>query len=376
MGSHRADHRGPIRRPSRTSKDPKYVGRRVAGRDSERVRAGRRSRPLLRSRAAAVERERPGRPRGSRPPRPSRRRIGPRQAQGGQARGIPRAAVQGPSLPAGAARPRFAGRRGRWTVTSTSADLADSMRPRYNAASAMTGEAGVGSVNLGERDPQVSRDSSRDALEDASDTELVKEAEQVAEQRDAALGSSPSSPRSRPTRSRRTAGCCRSIRPSSPPGSVSTACGRATTPAWTSTATTATRSSRSPTASSRSSATTASYGNKTSRHARGRHRDLVLPPVGVQRQRGRDRPSRRDHRRGRLHRPRDRLPPARRGPPRRRRPGRPLRRVRRPRRHAVGPHPWGASPVCDGGMFWFRWKKFSGSLTFFSAVSRASFAGE
>src|SRR5690349_18066066 len=37
MGSHRADRRGPIRRPSTPSKDTKYVGRRVAGRDSTPV---------------------------------------------------------------------------------------------------------------------------------------------------------------------------------------------------------------------------------------------------------------------------------------------------------------------------------------------------
>jgi hypothetical protein len=34
MGSHRADRRGPVRRPSRSSKSTKYVGRRVAGRDA------------------------------------------------------------------------------------------------------------------------------------------------------------------------------------------------------------------------------------------------------------------------------------------------------------------------------------------------------
>jgi hypothetical protein len=72
-------------------------------------------------------------------------------------------------------------------VTSTTPDLAGH-EPRFNAASAMSGEAGVGSVNLMERGPQVSRDSRRDALEDAAGAELVKEAEQVAEQRDAALG--------------------------------------------------------------------------------------------------------------------------------------------------------------------------------------------
>jgi len=73
-------------------------------------------------------------------------------------------------------------------VTSTGPDLAGSMEPKFAAASALSGDSGVGSVNLTERDPQVSRDSRRDAIEDASDADLVKEAEQVAEQRDAALG--------------------------------------------------------------------------------------------------------------------------------------------------------------------------------------------
>ena len=113
--------------------------------------------------------------------------TGPRQAQGGQARRIPRAAVQGlPSPPVLLGVASLAVAVG-GVVTSTTPDLAGH-EARYNAASAMSGEAGVGSVNLMERGPQVSRDSRRDALEDAADAELVKEAEQVAEQRDAALG--------------------------------------------------------------------------------------------------------------------------------------------------------------------------------------------
>jgi murein DD-endopeptidase MepM/ murein hydrolase activator NlpD len=73
-------------------------------------------------------------------------------------------------------------------VTSTGPDLAGHMDAKFSAASAMSGDSGVGAVSLSDRDAQVSRDSRRDALEDASETELVEEAEHTAEQRDAALG--------------------------------------------------------------------------------------------------------------------------------------------------------------------------------------------
>jgi murein DD-endopeptidase MepM/ murein hydrolase activator NlpD len=74
------------------------------------------------------------------------------------------------------------------TVTSTGGDLADTMEPKYSAASALAGDSGVGAVDLSRGGQQVSRDSRRDALDDASEADLVAEAEQVAEQRNAALG--------------------------------------------------------------------------------------------------------------------------------------------------------------------------------------------
>jgi murein DD-endopeptidase MepM/ murein hydrolase activator NlpD len=73
-------------------------------------------------------------------------------------------------------------------VTSTGPDLAGHLDAKVNAASVTSGDSGVGTVSLSDRDSQVSRDSRRDALEDASETELVEEADGLAQQRDAALG--------------------------------------------------------------------------------------------------------------------------------------------------------------------------------------------
>jgi murein DD-endopeptidase MepM/ murein hydrolase activator NlpD len=54
-------------------------------------------------------------------------------------------------------------------------------------ASALSGASGTGSVNLLDRDANVSRDSRRQALAESSDSELVEAAEQQAQQRNAAL---------------------------------------------------------------------------------------------------------------------------------------------------------------------------------------------
>ncbi len=180
MGSHRADHRGPIRRPSKPSRDVKYVGRRVAGRDSapDLVET-----PLLVSEPVAVLASQ------------ELQTIGsiPIVTVPGKRKAVKHAAPRGPLFKGLPSPPVLLGLASlavavTGTVTSAGADLADSMEPRYNAASAVSGDSGIGSVALGDRDSQVSRDSRRDALEDASDTELVEEAEVVAEQRDAALG--------------------------------------------------------------------------------------------------------------------------------------------------------------------------------------------
>ncbi len=185
MGNHRADHRGPIRRPSKASKDTKYVGRRVAGRDSapgivetplrvsEPITA-----PVLS--LASHELETTG-------------SIPAITAVPGKRKAVKHAGSRGPLFKGVPSPPVLLGMATlavavTGTVTSAGADLAGSMEPKYNAASAMSGDSGIGTVNLSKRNPQVSRDSSRDALEDASGTELVQEAEVVAEQRNAALG--------------------------------------------------------------------------------------------------------------------------------------------------------------------------------------------
>lgn len=74
-------------------------------------------------------------------------------------------------------------------IFSTGPELAGNEPPKFQAASAMTGASGVGSVSSeSERSRPVSRDSSRDALGQASNQKLVEAAEQQARQRNAALG--------------------------------------------------------------------------------------------------------------------------------------------------------------------------------------------
>ena len=198
MGNHRADRRGPKRRPSNPQKDTKYAGRRVAGRTSAPASVDTSLRivepvepvvetaapvePLLMSEStlAAHEAETTA----------SIPAVGPAP---GKRKAVRHAGSRGPLFKALPPVPVLLGVAslavavGGVVTSTTTPDLAGH-ESRLNAASAMSGEAGVGSVNLMERSPQVSRDSRRDALEDASDARLVKAAEQVAEQRDAALG--------------------------------------------------------------------------------------------------------------------------------------------------------------------------------------------
>jgi murein DD-endopeptidase MepM/ murein hydrolase activator NlpD len=185
MGNHRADRRGPKRRPSRSpkaTKDDKYVGRRVAGRASaSAVEVVSPVEPVLLSEATLAHHE-----------AETTASIPAVGAVPGKRKAVKHAGSRGPLFKGLPSPPVLLGVASLavavgGVLTSATPDLAGH-DARYNAASAMSGEAGVGSVNLMERDPQVSRDSRRDALEDASDAELVKAAEQVAEQRDAALG--------------------------------------------------------------------------------------------------------------------------------------------------------------------------------------------
>ncbi len=184
MGSHRADRRGPIRRPSSPSKDTTYVGRRVAGRQAapELVETSQRvSEPAseLATASASHDLETTGSIPviGTVPGK--RRAVKPATSRGPLFKGLP-----SPPMLLGAASLAVAVTG---TVTSAGADLGD-LAPKYTAASAMSGDSGIGSVSPNDRNPQVSRDSRRDALDDASTADLVEAAEQVAEQRDAALG--------------------------------------------------------------------------------------------------------------------------------------------------------------------------------------------
>jgi biotin carboxyl carrier protein len=72
-------------------------------------------------------------------------------------------------------------------LSSAGPDLAASADTGVRQASALSGASGTGSVFLGDREQQVSRDSRRDALADTADNELVAAAEQQAKQRNAAL---------------------------------------------------------------------------------------------------------------------------------------------------------------------------------------------
>jgi murein DD-endopeptidase MepM/ murein hydrolase activator NlpD len=184
MGSHRAERRSPVRRPSKTTADTKYVGRRVAGRASDPAEVPttlRVAEPLVVSDVAAVRHQLETT--GSLPvvSAPGKRKaVKHAGSRGPLFKGLP-----SPPVLLGVATLAVAVGG---TVTSAGAGLADHMEPKYNAASALSGDSGIGAVDLTDRGPQVSRDSRRDALDDATDAGLVDEAEQVAEQRDAALG--------------------------------------------------------------------------------------------------------------------------------------------------------------------------------------------
>jgi murein DD-endopeptidase MepM/ murein hydrolase activator NlpD len=73
-------------------------------------------------------------------------------------------------------------------LQTTGPQLVGSETPRVTAPNAASGEIGAGHYDALGRSPVVSRDSDRDALDDASDATLVQEVEIQAEQRNEALG--------------------------------------------------------------------------------------------------------------------------------------------------------------------------------------------
>ena len=73
-------------------------------------------------------------------------------------------------------------------LSTNGTQLAASASPRMSAPNAASGEIGSGVYDALGRTPVVSRDSDRDALDDASEATLVQEVELQAEQRNKALG--------------------------------------------------------------------------------------------------------------------------------------------------------------------------------------------
>ncbi|MCW2842873.1 MAG: peptidase [Nocardioides sp.] len=141
MGNHRADRRGPGRRPSETP-------------DAAAAATGKRK--------------------ATRPP------SGHSAVRGSLFRGLPSA----PILLGVAALAVSAG--GALTAAGTGA--ADAGSARFNQASALSGASDISRVNLLDtRSAIVSRDSRRDALADSSDQNLVDLAESQARQRNAAI---------------------------------------------------------------------------------------------------------------------------------------------------------------------------------------------
>ena len=185
MGSHRADRRGARRRPSGTPTPPAVVGRRRASRSSSTPSAS----PLnagtapVRADATTVfhdfdataelpllKAQPPGR----------RKAVKPAATRGSLVKGLPSA----PVLVGVAALAVSAG--GALTVSDPGLVGADPTR--VAAASAMSGESGVARANLlDSRQAVISRDSRRDALDDAAEAKLVAKAEQQMRQRNAAV---------------------------------------------------------------------------------------------------------------------------------------------------------------------------------------------
>ncbi|MDP2772725.1 MAG: M23 family metallopeptidase [Nocardioides sp.] len=181
MGSHRADRRGPRRRPSETPVAP-YAGRRVATQsvpvvapavapaDAPAVAVA----PTVEVAPAVRLTPAPGSP-----------------TAAGKRRAVKHAGSRGslfktlPSAPVLVGVATLAVAIG-GAVTSANPDLAASGGSTVRQASALSGASGIGSVNP-DRSVNVSRDSRRDALADGTDSDLVAAAEQQARQRNAAL---------------------------------------------------------------------------------------------------------------------------------------------------------------------------------------------
>jgi murein DD-endopeptidase MepM/ murein hydrolase activator NlpD len=187
MGNHRGARRATPR--SRSKSPDRYVGRRVAGRSTrpETTHTPEIVKPDLPPAALDLP-EKLDLPAtvfsdtttGSlRPAVPGKRRAA-KPAKSPLLRGLP-------SMPVVAGVAMLAVSAGGVLTTGGTQLVADET-PRIAAPNAATGVIGSGTYDALGRTPVVSRDSDRDALDDASEATLVEEVEQQAEQRNEALG--------------------------------------------------------------------------------------------------------------------------------------------------------------------------------------------
>jgi murein DD-endopeptidase MepM/ murein hydrolase activator NlpD len=174
MGNHRADRRGPGRRPSDlptpVAAATPAVGKRRATKPAKASQIER-AIEVTPSRTSETS------------PRPSQKSSGKRvasrhsSARGPLFRGLP----SPPILLGVAALAISAG----GALTAANGGLGED-DARFSQASALSGASDVSRVNLLDRET-VSRDSRRDALAEAADQQLVEQAESQLKQRDAAL---------------------------------------------------------------------------------------------------------------------------------------------------------------------------------------------
>ncbi len=174
MGNHRADRRGPSRRPSDL---PTPVATAIPEVGKRRATKPAKANRIERAAAATPARTSEKKPRPNQKPRGTRVASRHSSTRGPLFRGLP----SPPILLGVAALAISAG----GALTAAGTGLGDD-DARFSQASALSGASDVSRVSLLDRET-VSRDSRRDALADAADAQLVEQAESQLKQRDAAL---------------------------------------------------------------------------------------------------------------------------------------------------------------------------------------------
>lgn len=182
MGNHRADRRGPGRRPSDLP-TPVVPATVVAGK-RRAVKPAKASAPVARAATSATAGERTAEvvvpSTSEKHTHPTAKRSAGRRAasRGPLFRGLPSPplllGIAAVAISAGGA------------MTAAGGSLGGDDDARFSQASALSGASGVSRVSLLDRET-VSRDSRRDALDDAADAELLDAAEDQLKQRDSAL---------------------------------------------------------------------------------------------------------------------------------------------------------------------------------------------